>query len=336
MSEKKILILSEQDDVSTHNVVEWLKFFNASYVRMNSENDFDFHLKIQNGTKIIAIKCNDLVLSLDDIGVVWFRRGWISIPFSKANPDDVFAPFSSQIDRHLKAERSTIIDFIYYALKKKPHINFPHLYNINKLFVLSEAQDIGLIVPNTLVTKDNIDIFKFIKSHKQTITKCIQDSMFVKINNQDIMLNSTSLISNNVNNDDFIKLYYSLFQDYIEKKYELRIFFLFDKIFPCAIFPWDKIEADGKTLEKETVIGYERKRICPVQIPSEIKNKLILLMKQLQLESGSIDMIVTPNNEYVFLEVNPVGQFDYVSKLCNYFIEKEIAVKLIEMNKYEN
>jgi glutathione synthase/RimK-type ligase-like ATP-grasp enzyme len=84
------------------------------------------------------------------------------------------------------------------------------------------------------------------------------------------------------------------------------------------------------------VIGYERKRICPVQIPSEIKNKLILLMKQLQLESGSIDMIVTPNNEYVFLEVNPVGQFDYVSKLCNYFIEKEIAVKLIEMNKYEN
>ena len=62
----------------------------------------------------------------------------------------------------------------------------------------------------------------------------------------------------------------------------------------------------------------------------------ILLMKQLQLESGSIDMVVTPNNEYVFLEVNPVGQFDYVSKLCNYFIEKEIAVKLIEMNKYEN
>ena len=36
-------------------------------------------------------------------------------------------------------------------------------------------------------------------------------------------------------------------------------------------------------------------------------------------------MIVTPTNEYVFLEVNPVGQFNFVSELCNYYIEKNIA-----------
>jgi D-alanine-D-alanine ligase-like ATP-grasp enzyme len=48
-------------------------------------------------------------------------------------------------------------------------------------------------------------------------------------------------------------------------------------------------------------------------------------MNKLDLNCGSIDMIVTPKNEYVFLEVNPVGQFGMVSYPCNYNLEKKIA-----------
>lgn len=51
-------------------------------------------------------------------------------------------------------------------------------------------------------------------------------------------------------------------------------------------------------------------------------------MKMLKLESGSLDFIVTPDNEYYFLEVNPVGQFNFVSEICNYHIEKHIAKTL--------
>ena len=70
----------------------------------------------------------------------------------------------------------------------------------------------------------------------------------------------------------------------------------------------------------------------PIDIPNEIVCKLQLLMKELVLESGSIDMIVTPDDKYVFLEVNPVGQFDYVGKRCNYQLDKEIALTLLRMN----
>ena len=48
-------------------------------------------------------------------------------------------------------------------------------------------------------------------------------------------------------------------------------------------------------------------------------------MKELKLASGSFDIIVTKSNEYVFLEVNPIGQFSQVSIPCNYFIEKRLA-----------
>ena len=48
-------------------------------------------------------------------------------------------------------------------------------------------------------------------------------------------------------------------------------------------------------------------------------------MDLLNLDCGSIDMILTPKNEYVFLEVNPIGQFGMTSYPCNFQLEKRIA-----------
>ena len=48
-------------------------------------------------------------------------------------------------------------------------------------------------------------------------------------------------------------------------------------------------------------------------------------MKNLYLESGSLDIIVDKEDNYIFLEVNPVGQFDFFRKTCNYHIERDIA-----------
>lgn len=48
-------------------------------------------------------------------------------------------------------------------------------------------------------------------------------------------------------------------------------------------------------------------------------------MAKLKMNSGVIDMIVTSLNEYIFLEVNPVGHFGLISYHCNYGIEKKIA-----------
>jgi D-alanine-D-alanine ligase-like ATP-grasp enzyme len=52
-------------------------------------------------------------------------------------------------------------------------------------------------------------------------------------------------------------------------------------------------------------------------------------MKSLDLNSGSFDIIFTKQNKFVLLEVNPIGQFHWLSKNCNYKIEKIIANYLI-------
>jgi glutathione synthase/RimK-type ligase-like ATP-grasp enzyme len=70
-------------------------------------------------------------------------------------------------------------------------------------------------------------------------------------------------------------------------------------------------------------------RFVPIVLPIEIEQKLHALMEVLQLNTGSIDLIYTKNNEYVFLEVNPVGQYGgMVSEPGNYYLDKIIAKHL--------
>ena len=71
-------------------------------------------------------------------------------------------------------------------------------------------------------------------------------------------------------------------------------------------------------------------RLVRYSLPKNIQNKLILLMSHLKLATGSIDMIVTEDNDFIFLEVNPFGQFGMVSKPNNFNLEKRIAKYLIE------
>jgi glutathione synthase/RimK-type ligase-like ATP-grasp enzyme len=66
-------------------------------------------------------------------------------------------------------------------------------------------------------------------------------------------------------------------------------------------------------------------RTVPYKLPKDIEDKLSLFMSRMELDTGSIDIIVTPDMEYVFLEVNPVGQYGMTSLPCNYYLDEKIA-----------
>jgi glutathione synthase/RimK-type ligase-like ATP-grasp enzyme len=70
--------------------------------------------------------------------------------------------------------------------------------------------------------------------------------------------------------------------------------------------------------------SFENRKV-PFQLPEIIEEKLNGLFNALNLNCGSIDLIFTSNDEYLFLEINPVGQFGMVSFPCNYHLEKIIA-----------
>lgn len=50
----------------------------------------------------------------------------------------------------------------------------------------------------------------------------------------------------------------------------------------------------------------------PVALPSPVQAACRRILKTLNLAYGAIDLIVTPEQDYIFLEVNPSGQFLWI------------------------
>jgi hypothetical protein len=68
-------------------------------------------------------------------------------------------------------------------------------------------------------------------------------------------------------------------------------------------------------------------------LPKHIEEKLILIMDRMSFNTGSIDMIYDLEGNYIFLEINPVGQYGMTSVPCNYNLDFEIAKSLMNENK---
>ena len=118
----------------------------------------------------------------------------------------------------------------------------------------------------------------------------------------------------------------TLVQEYVKKQYELRIFYLENRLWATALFT----QNDAKTrINQKNYNQNKATRAIPFKLPKIIENKLFLFFKKLNTNTGSVDMIVTPQQEYVFVEVNLNGQFGYYSDVCNYYVEKNIANYLI-------
>ena len=76
-------------------------------------------------------------------------------------------------------------------------------------------------------------------------------------------------------------------------------------------------QVDWKKSEKGTWDAYE--------LPEEISCKLCQMMNELNLDFGAIDLIRKPDGEYVFLEVNPSGEWGMLQHILGYPIAETIA-----------
>ena len=119
--------------------------------------------------------------------------------------------------------------------------------------------------------------------------------------------------------------YPSLVQKQISKKIEIRSFYLNGIFYSMAIHS-QQIQQTSTDFRKYSYT-YPNRTI-PFKLPETLEAKLKRLMEQLEMTTGSIDLIYSLDKEFYFLEVNPVGQFGMVSYPCNYYIEKIIATEL--------
>ncbi len=327
-----ILILSQSAmEPTTEEVMDWLEALGAGCVRLNGD-DLDgraaVRLRIDGEEVTLALTADGRELPLSEIRAVWFRRWMLDRRHEMASLLDETPADSHKLHydlrRHLTQESRKLSDFVFSHFAGRPWLSHPRKANLNKLDVLARAARLGFVTPATLVTSEREELLRFCAAHGTVITKPIGDvDMFVD-GERSHFLFTTALDREGVEAlpERFAP---SLFQEQIDKQYELRIFYLAGACNAMAIFS----QSDAQTRTDFRRYNRERpNRNVPYRLSAETTERIRLLMDDLGLETGSIDLLQAPDGREVFLEINPVGQFGMVSKPCNYRLEKKVAEHL--------
>ncbi|MCG8457139.1 MAG: grasp-with-spasm system ATP-grasp peptide maturase, partial [Holophagales bacterium] len=184
---------------------------------------------------------------------------------------------------------------------------------------------VGLRVPDTLLTNSKHEMERFKQKHGRIISKTIGDACCIAAGSEAYVMFTVELTEELLNRSPEA-FFPSLAQEMLEKKYEIRVFYLDGECHAMAIFS----QLDSRTAVDFRHYNYSRpNREVPYRLPCEIGARIRALMEKLDLGTGSLDLVRTEGGEYVFLEINPVGQFGMVSYPCNYRLEKKVAESLI-------
>jgi ATP-GRASP peptide maturase of grasp-with-spasm system len=325
-----ILMIYEDGDFSSFIVADWLEYHNKDCILVNDKKT-DVCIKkisLNNNSNEIEVEIDkQLIINLNDITSYYWRRGMLE---EKINSKEITTKNNNKeiektFNYHFVDNNRKNLEFLYYYLESKHSVGGRCNLDINKMYALDCAKKSGLKVPDTLITDSKNELVNFFNKNNRVISKPITNNISF-IEEKVAFANVTVEVSKKDINDLGDLFYPTLFQEYIEKKYEIRVFVLKDKCYSMAIF---------SQLDEQTKIDFRNynikklNRSVPFQLPKLIEDNIISFMQKINLDTGSIDLIMSNNNEFVFLEVNPVGQFGMVSVPCNYYIEKRIAEYLM-------
>jgi ATP-GRASP peptide maturase of grasp-with-spasm system len=321
-----ILILSEDGDNVTNLVIDWLQFKKIQFIRIN-EVEFDFLKLNLNNSKTNSFNIEINSINFNHIKSIWFRRtnyySTIVLPNNIKN-----SKLRNYIATHLISEKRILLEYIFNSnFDKCKKLGLNGDFQINKLITLKYASKLGLKIPDTIIANKSITIKEFNKNYNSIITKSIND-VFFHIDDKSIQYTETERIEFNDFDKNNLKsnFFPSLFQNNIEKKIEIRSFFLEKKIYSMAIFTQEN--TDSKTDSRNYSLNNKNREV-PFLLPINIEKKLIKLFLKLNLNIGVADLIYSKDNKFYFLEINPNGQFEDISNIGNYYLEEKIANQLI-------
>lgn len=320
-------------DPSTEDVIEWLNAWKVPWVRLNGqalngEGSVAFSLSRSNTS--VSIKSGTSLIDPSVVKVVWYRR-WAhrnshrEQDFFTANCKSHGTANVTSLARHIDKELSTLDEVIFGYFSTARWLSHPTSSKLNKLRVLQMAAVCGLDIPATIVATDRDRLLEFIRAHEKAITKPLGESLMYECGGE-----SYASYTIPIDEADIEELPSSTFpmllQEHLPKRYDIRVFYLDGRFYGMAIFS----QTRAQTSVDFRRYTYERPvRNVPYDLHEDTAESLRKLMRLLNLQTGSIDLVKTTQGRTVFLEVNAVGQFGMVSAPCNYHLEREIAKALV-------
>lgn len=321
-----ILILSTYGDSTTDEVIVYLQDKGAAYFRLNDNDIFRYKLSISisehTNRPYFLIDTGETVIHSDMVKTVWYRKfGFYS---SSIMNDQFEKQYGTEFLPQFTSEYKGTLNLICKCLAEKKWLANYKTVKPDKFMVLNIAHSLGIRVPMSLITNNKSALLADMP--KNIIAKSLTDSSFIEMKNKCVAAMYTFELRpfQKYIPESFLP---TLVQETIEKEFEIRTFYIDGHFFSMAIFS----QNDPKTRTDFRKYNDEHpNRYVPYVLDKAIEMKLTLLLEYLDINTGSLDLIFTPNAETVLLEINPCGQFGMMSKPCNYPLEEIVADTLIK------
>lgn len=304
-----ILIITHKTDFTADFVVNKLNQRRIAYRRLNCEDlmSSEFSFKFDSDFRYS-------ILDTGDYQSIWFRR--TKLPEVKDLSNEETAYVLSEIDDFFKN--------LFSILPAKWLSPPAAVYRAeNKLLQLKHAQRLGFIIPETLVTNSKRELKDFYQTNNRNIIVKPISQTRVSHRADSTFIFTNPVSQNLIDQIEEFDLTPCIFQRNIQKEYEIRATVVGEKVFAAAVY---------SQVDDDTKVDWRRKRLefVETQMPSEIQDLCVRLLKELDLGFGAIDLIKTPSGEYVFLEINPNGQWAWIENQTGQKISDAIIEYLLD------
>ncbi len=298
-----LLILTNSLDATADYLVEHLRASSIDFARLDTDTF------ISNGDLAYRVGIPELTidgraLKPNDIRHVWYRR-----PERLLSEGSVDSPESI----YTMDEWSEALNGFLAHVPAKKWMNHPssNVQAGHKLHQLTLAHELGLATPQTLVTQNGAAARDFWKQHRNGI---IAKPMAAGEIEREPPLKSSLIYTNLVDLDDIVssdELVHcpTLFQEFVNKASEVRITVVDEAMHAVNMVSF---HVDGSA---RCDVRYENMRgvtYTPCEVPLAVSNRLLALMAHYDLRFGAIDMLISNTGDWIFLEINPNGQWAWL------------------------
>lgn len=305
-SAPRVLVLTQEFDPTVDPVIIAMAERGAEVVRADlsyfprrmavTTSDFGgarrvMRLRDKDGDRVREV-------DLDQLASVWYRR-----PTSFDFGPDMAEPERQFARREAMQGVGGILRTTNCLWVNRPDVD---AVSELKPYQLELAKRLGLRVPRTLLTNDPAEVAALLDSADRPIAYKALTGGVIHYPGAFPSGLLTTVVGPEIRTHlDRVGHTMCMFQEYVEKAYEVRLTVIGNTYFPVTIDSQrlDTTKVDWRGEDAKMPYG-------PYQpLPDDIVKKSQALLAELGAVYGALDFIVTPEGEYVFLEVNPMGQF---------------------------
>jgi hypothetical protein len=302
-----VLIVGETEDYAADRIVLELASRGHEFVRFNHDRIATSTISWSHEGPAFAVTVDNKRLDSDSISGVWYRRT-PSLPKS-----DWIREFSH---RQWDASIVGAVQSLGIGAMNPPAATW---LAENKLVQLASAQQVGLRTPRTVISNDPMAVYDFIGS-TATIGKAVVSGGGTDDSGRFVLptVEITSLVD-----PDSITPSPTIYQGRISARRHHRITYVDGQMWAVSI------RCEGSVVDWRMIDDSDLKYDLSWPPPST-RAALTKLMGTLGLVYGAVDMIEDDEDEWIFLEVNPGGQWSWLEYHVDVPITRAIVDRLVQ------